>query len=354
MRSPSPDAELVTWRRVRNNRSMPRLLAVTVVTVLALLPLAPGGASRPAVSSLYLGITGDPGRFQGQTGQISAVRQSFISWDQGRTFGKQIPVLLASLRPIAMVHIGTGGPRGTSEAIKPLQIAQGQGDAFLIALNEGIAVHEGLVYLRLMAEMNHYRPFHSAFFENGSSKGPQYSPAAYRKAFARMYLILHGGTRVALNAAFRRLGLPQLVGGDTDLAENPPSKLRVIWNPLGGGRPVTPANAAPKFYPGDRYVDVVGNDMYTSDGVFSADKNEALYAFARSHGKPFSFPEFGLAGGDYPNFIRYLCGFIRARAGIELAAYYDSKGGSRYDLGTKPKSRDAYRKCMSPLGKKVS
>ncbi len=181
------------------------------------------------------------------------------------------------------MHIGTGGPRGTSEAIKPLQIAQGQGDAFLIALNEGIAVHEGLVYLRLMAEMNHYRPFHSAFTEGGASKGPQYSPTAYRKAFARMYVILHGGTRSAMNAAFRRLGLPPLVGGDSDLAVNPPSKLRVIWNPLAGGRPVIPANAATKFYPGDRYVDLVGNDMYTSNGIFSAARERgALRVCARS------------------------------------------------------------------------
>ncbi|CAN5226854.1 hypothetical protein BH09ACT13_BH09ACT13_05770 [soil metagenome] len=330
---------------------MRRPLVVAAVCALALLTLAPAGTGRPAVSSLYLGITGDPGRFQGQTGQSSAVRQAFISWDQGRTFGKKIHVLLASLGPIPLVHIGTGGPRGTSEAIKPLQIAQSQGDAFLIALNEGIAVHEGLVYLRLMAEMNHYRPFHSAFTEGGASRGPQYSPAAYRKAFARMYVILHGGKRSAINAAFRRLGVPPLVGGDSDLAVNPPSKLRVIWNPLAGGRPVIPANAATMFYPGDRYVDLVGNDMYTSNGIFSAEKNEALYAFARARGKPYSFPEFGLAGGDFPAFIRYICAFLKGRPGIEMAAYYESKGGSRYDLGTKAMSRAAYRACIAPLGK---
>jgi Glycosyl hydrolase family 26 len=332
---------------------MRRALAVAAVSALALLVLVPSGAGRPAVSSLYLGITGDPGRFQGQTGQASTVRSTFISWDQGRTFGKKIPVLLASLRPIPMVHIGTGGPRGTSEAITPLQIAQGRGDAFLIALNEGIAVHEGLVYLRLMAEMNHFRPFHAAFRENGSAKGPQYSTAAYRKAFARMYVILHGGTRAAINATLRALGLPGLVGGDSDLAENPPTKLRIIWNPLGGGRPVIPANAATRFYPGDRYVDVVGNDMYDSTGVFSADKNEALYRFARKHGKPYAFPEWGLVRIDDPKFVRYICGFVKSHAGVELAAYYEAQGGSIYDLGTKSASRAAYRSCLTPLGRKA-
>jgi hypothetical protein len=33
------------------------------------------------------------------------------------------------------VHIGTGEPLGRSEAITPLAISQGKGDAFLVALN---------------------------------------------------------------------------------------------------------------------------------------------------------------------------------------------------------------------------
>lgn len=328
---------------------MRRALVLTAVSLAFLVPLVPSGASEPTVTSLLLGVRGDAGRLQSQTGQRSAIRHVFISWDQGRTFGKKIPVLLASLRPIPMVHIGTGGPRGTHEAITPLQIARGGGDAFLVALNEGIAVHEGLVYLRLLAEMNHFRWFHSAFRENGSSKGPQYSPEAYRKAFARMYLILHGGPVGAINAALRRLGLPPLVSSDPDLAENPTSKLRIIWNPLGGGRPVIDANAPAKFYPGDRYVDVVGNDMYTSNGIFSADKNEALYAFARAHRKPFSLPEVGQSRGDFPAFVRYLCNFLRTHAAIELLAHYESKAGSIYDLASKPESRKAYRACLTPL-----
>jgi Glycosyl hydrolase family 26 len=330
-----------------------RILVWLAASLIGLLPLATSSPGAPVVSSLYLGITGDPARFQGQTGQRSAVRQVFISWDQGRTFGKKIPVLLGSLGPVPMVHIGTGGPRGTSEFIKPLQIAQGRGDAFLVTLNEGIAGFPGLVYLRLMAEMNHHRPFHSAFRENGTSKGPQYSPAAYRKAFARMYVVLHGGAPAAIDRALRRLGLPPLqVAGN--LVPIPPAKLRIIWNPLGGGGPEIPANAATNFYPGDRYVDVIGNDMYSRTGTFSADKNQALYAFARRHGKPYALPEFGLVGGDFPEFIRYICTFIRSNAGIELAAYYEAQGGSIYDVGNKPRSAATYRSCISPLGRRVS
>ena len=54
--------------------------------------------------------------------------------------------------------------------------------------------------------------------------------------------------------------------------------------------------------------------------------------------------------GDYPAFVKYICDFIRAHAGIELAAYYEAKPGSRYDLESKRDARAAYRSCITPLG----
>jgi hypothetical protein len=34
-----------------------------------------------------------------------------------------------------------------------------------------------------------------------------------------------------------------------------------------------------------------------------------------------------------------------------MAAYYESKPGSIYDLGSKPNSKAVYRRCITPLGK---
>src|SRR5207247_1844596 len=150
---------------------MRRLLAVGATAALAVVPLASGAASQPAVSKLYLGIAGDPSRFKSQTGQASTIKHVFIGWDQGRTYATRLPVLLRQLGPIPMLHIGTGGPLGKTEAITPLQIAQGKGDAFLVALNQAIAGYGSLVYLRLLSEMNHFSHFHSAFNANGTSRG---------------------------------------------------------------------------------------------------------------------------------------------------------------------------------------
>ena len=328
---------------------MRRLFVVLAIAALALVPLVSGAAGKPAVASLYLGIAGDPSRFKGQTGQVSTIQHVFIGWDQGRTYATRLPVLLRKLGPIPMLHIGTGGPLGKTEAVTPLAVSQGQGDAFLVALNQAIADYGSLVYLRLLSEMNHFSHFHSAFNASGSSRGAAYRPEVYRRMFARMYLLLHGGSASAINARLHTLGLPPFAGGD--LAANPPTKLRIIWNPLGGGQPATTANAFYQFYPGDRYLEIVGNDLYGAVGQFAQAQNEVLYAFALEHHKPFGFPEWGVKSTDYPAFVRYVCKFIRSHAGVKLAAYYKSQSGGIFDLANKPASRRVYRTCITPLGR---
>jgi hypothetical protein len=311
---------------------MKRLL-IAVVVVLA---MAPGAGARPEVSKLLLGITGDPSRFQSQTGQKSAIKHVFLGWQQGMTWGTRIEVFLPQLAPIPMIHLGIGGPGAVRVArITMQQIANGQGDAYLLHLNKAFSEFGSLVYVRPMAEMNSAKALYN------SSNGAGFSPQAYRLAFARIYLILHGGPRPAINASLRRLGLPP-VGTQQDLPANPKGKLRVIWNPVAGN------GGWQGFYPGNRWVDLIGNDMYGLGGDFSRGANEELYAFARAHKKRYSFPEWGIAV-DQPEFVRYLCDFIKSRAAIELAAYFDSKAGSKWDLGSKSGSKQTYRSCLTPL-----
>ncbi len=119
----------------------------------------------------------------------------------------------------------------------------------------------------------------------------------------------------------------------------------MIWNPQGYGAPDIPANSAQAYYPGDPYVDVVGNDLYDQRGKAEWDANEALY---NAHpNKPYSFPEWGLWGIDDPAFIRTMGTFVRTHSRTEMLAYFESKPGSIFDLATKPKSRAAYREVIT-------
>jgi hypothetical protein len=292
---------------------------------------------------ILLGIRGDAARFKMQTGQESAVMHIFLGWDQGRVWGSPLAELLASLAPIPMIHLGTSQkPPGLREAISPQAIALGGGDAYLVALNEAIAAWGKLIYIRPMAEMNNPGTLYSAIDRNGRSRGASHSPESYKKAFARIYLILHGGSAAQVSARLRALGLPPVAG---DLMANPYPRLRVIWNPIAG---ITQGPPLQDYYPGDMYVDLVGNDMYASAiGQGSWPQNEALYM--AYPGKPYALPEWGLEVDD-PGFVQKMCDFIRTHRRVQLSAYYESKASSRWDLGGKPSARAVYRKCISPLG----
>ena len=323
---------------------MRRGVLVAIVATLLVVPLA---GARPAVSTLQLGIAGDPARFQTQTGQVSAVRSFFLGWQQGQAWGSPFSVMLQRMAPIPMFHIGTKG-RNRKEAITPRGIASGGGDGFFVVLNQGVSGFGALVYGRLMAEANHCERHYAAFSCQAVSRGPQYSPDAHADAFFRFAAILRGGTAEQINAKLAKRGLPAYRG--PDLPVNPPTLLQLIWNPLGGARPAIAANGWDKFYPGDAAVDLVGNDMYGTSAGWSGPQNEALYAFARRHGKPYSFPEWGLEGDDAPEFVQYICDFVKAKAAIVLAAYYESKAGSLWDLQPRTESRARYRRCLTPLG----
>jgi hypothetical protein len=305
---------------------------------------AAGG--RDTVNRPLLGISGQADRFENQTGQDSQVRHIFLGWGQGSSWGSPFTQLFARLKPIPMIHIGTDRGRARTEAITPAAIASGRGDAYLVALNRAIAAYGGQVFVRVMAEMNNPRNLYAPTRLNGASRGPSHSPAAYRQAFRRASLLLHGGDGV--DAKLRALGLPPV---GRDLAVNAGPALTVIWNPIAG-LDARRARPAQEFYPGDAYVDMVGNDMFASrGGVASHAANEALY---RAHpGKPYSLPEWGLSIDD-PGFVKKICTFLKTRPRTKLAAYVDARPGSPYDLGSKAAARSEYRRCITPLGAKAS
>jgi PKD repeat protein len=305
-------------------------------------PLAQSAATGP-----LLGITGDVARFKTQTGQESLVHEAFLGWGQGQTFGSQFARLLPTLGPIPMIHLGTGG-RDRKETITPRGIASGQGDGYLIALNHAISVWGKGIYVRPMAEMNGGSNFYAGY-ANGQPKDAAHSTASYRLAFARIYLLLHGGSASSVNAKLRSLGLPPLAGGD--LEENPFPRLRVVWSPLAGGNPRVPGNAPEAYYPGRAYVDVEGGDIYDESRPDTApwEQLEALFKHARANGKPFSVPEWGLFGIDDAAFVKHMCTFLGTHRATEVAVFYESKAGSTFDLQPKPDSRQAYSQCLTPL-----
>ena len=77
--------------------------------------------------------------------------------------------------------------------------------------------------------------------------------------------------------------------------------MQVIWNPQGYGSPDLPGNSAAAYYPGDAYVDVVGDDLYDIGGKAAWAAAAALYAAHPR--KPFAIGEWGLWGVDDARFV---------------------------------------------------
>jgi hypothetical protein len=313
---------------------MSRRLAATAVGVVALLASEPAGAARP-----LLGVLGGIDRFQAQTGQRSRTGHVVLGFGQLPT-----RALLAKLGEIPLLGFDMGGPGRRS--ITPRQVALGAGDDFLITLNAVATAWGRPIYFRPYAEMNGHWNSYCAYTASGRAKGPSHSTGMFRKAFARTYLILHGGSRAVLDARLARLGLP---GVRADIPENPMPDVRVIWNPQGYGSPDLPGNSAQAYYPGDAYVDVVGNDLYYIRGKAEWAANERLYAAHPR--KPYSFPEWGLWGLDAPAFVERMAQFVRSHKRVELVSWYNGKRGSIFDLGSKPRSLAAYRRLIVPLGR---
>jgi Glycosyl hydrolase family 26 len=135
--------------------------------------------------------------------------------------------------------------------------------------------------------------------------------------------------------------------------------LRFDWNPGHGPRFVD-VNA----YPGDKYVDIIGFDLYDrsygdrmrdpvarwNNMVHRPYGLEWLRNFAAAHGKTISFPEWAVTHNhvrgvahDNPVFIRGMAEFIRTN-NVEFSLYFDVLAhDGDFRLRSFPQSAAAYR-----------
>ncbi len=285
---------------------------------------------------IELGVNGTPARFDSLTHQASSARLIIIAWNQGGGRPQYFARLFSTM--LAEPMLGIGIPNGSS--LSPAAVAHGKGDAFLVALNQAVAAWDKPIYVRPLAEMNGWWNSYSAYNRSGSSRGARYSTREFRKAFARIYLIVHGDP--AANTELARLGLRPVAGALT------PAPVQVVWNPQGYGSPDVRGNSAAAYYPGNHYVDVVGDDLY--DIRYKAEWPAAAALYRAHPGKPFAFPEWGLWGIDDPRFVQAMAHFVRTHRRTILISYFNARPGSVFDIASKPRSRSAYRRLIAPLG----
>ena len=187
-----------------------------------------------------------------------------------------------------------------------------------------------------------------------------------------------GRAIIRLNSDFNRSGQTWSAQGHVDAYKGcfaqvvttmravPGAAMRFDWNASTGTYPSvdTQQLAAEQAYPGDAYVDFVGLSVFDTDpriyptsGVtddqHTAAWNEIVNSaeglafwrdFARAHGKPLSFPSWGVVeegsrygGGDDAAFVQRMHDFmVDPSNGVAYASYYDmtdDTGDSRLSPG---------------------
>jgi beta-mannanase len=123
------------------------------------------------------------------------------------------------------------------------------------------------------------------------------------------------------------------------------------------------------FYPGNDVVDYVGIDAYDSAVGPGIDRWSAIYnrpdgihdvlRFAAAHGKPMSFPEWGLwkpggdtlGGGDDPDYVNGIARIVRQNQVAYQSYFY--KYDSATLLASSPFSLAAYRRHFGAGGDSV-
>jgi hypothetical protein len=316
--------------------------ALCAAALLCLLCAASAGAVSlvPPGKKAYFGVsdTGDSadfGRFSSALHKHPALIQSFRTW--GSDFPESIERWQAArARPV--LHISTADNNDGHELISPREIAGGEGDEYLLRLNKLFWTKRMRAYIRPLGEPNRCLNVWASYDCAGNARDAAHSTRAYKRAFRRIYVLVHGGgKRRQIDARLRRAGLPPLrsnVGG------LPKAPVEVIWSPLPAGSPTVPHNRPRHYYPGSRWVDWAGTDIYSDNQDWKA--LDGLYR--RFSGKPFAITEWGVSTGDDSAYVRKLMTWVERHRRAKMLIYYQDFGSaSSYRIQNWPASLGVLR-----------
>jgi hypothetical protein len=260
--------------------------------------------------------------FGQRSGRSPAVYQYFFvpPWrtvaQRDLNFTENLLHVAASRGARPMLHLSTARGGHGGSIVTPGQIARGEGDRYLIALNATLARFGRPVYLRVMAEMNNFGNPYSAFGASGRPRTPDHSTRAFRAAWRRIALLVRGGRVADIDARLRAMGLPAL---DTAVSELPRPRVALMWVPFCAGFPHRPGNGPGAYWPGSSYVDWVGTDFFAVSPNFRC--LERFYGDRRWRRKPFVFGEWALWGREDPVFVRRLYRWVAAHRRVRMVVY---------------------------------
>jgi hypothetical protein len=290
-----------------------------VVVALALLAAAPASAKTylPRAGHVLTGVAGATsiGDFQARTGKHPAIWQFFVTWGGNDRYAINAA---AGAGSALMLHVSTAVSQDAAhERLSPGAIAAGRGDAWLTRLTRDLGDLGRPIFIRPFGEANNCHNAYSSYSCAGARRDAAHSAAALRRAYVRMYIVMHGGSLAAIDARLRHAGLPALRAGAGDLPRLP---VAFVWSPMTAGSPNIAALRPQAYWPGGRYVDVVGTSFYSKFPTWQY-LDPFYRTFAAGHHKPFMFAEWAMWGPDNPGFPHQLFAWVRTHPLVRAMVY---------------------------------
>jgi hypothetical protein len=337
-----PSMERDRFPSKRTSRGL--VAAAAILACLLLAAPASGKPYAPPKGTAYHGVsdTGDIADFNAfaqQIGTHPAVLQTFHSWG---TFPSSAMQRWDATDTRGMISISTAKGYEEPELLSPAAIANGEGDNYPLNLNSAIAQWNQPVYLRFLAEMNgEWNPY-SAYNRDGSFRGPDHSPTQYRQAWRRFALIVRGGPVSEINARLQRLGMPPIQAAVPEILPVP--KVALMWVPHSSPTPNISANRAEVYWPGRKYVDWVGTDIFST----APNWNNLNSIYEDFKGKPFVIGEYAPFGEDDAAYVKRLFGWSRRHKRAKLLVYYQGFGNDpTFDIARFPAARAILRSRLA-------
>jgi hypothetical protein len=338
--------------------SVPAIACAAIAGVVLLVGAGPAVAKRyvPRHHQIFHGVSDtshnrDFHRFARRVGAHPAVLEDFYHWDTPLTTGAL--QRWHQTRTRGVLSLSTA-PGGRPELISPRQIAKGRDDHYLIRLNQSIASSKQVVYLRLFPEMNGSWNPYCAYNANGTKKDKGHSTNSFRRAWQRIVYIVRGGKRSKINRKLRHRHMPRILRAPSNHSRTyhrhdvgrhlPHAKVAFMWSPQTIGSPNVAGNSPGRYWPGRRFVDWVGADIYSkfaTPGIWSAFKS--FYRHWRH--RPFVVGEYSPWDNDYSGrFTRKLFHWAERHHRARMLIYYRSvAAGTPYDINHWPKARRVLR-----------
>jgi hypothetical protein len=341
-------------------------LAAALVGAVALIApgVASGAAYAPHHGRAFHGVS-DTGSvadfrvFSEQVGAHPALLQDFFHWRVPLTTGALYRWGRTDTRGVLSLSTATGEGE---EVITPRQIANGKDDRYMTRMAGNIEETGQTVYIRLMAEMNGHWNAYSAYNADGSARHHGHSTRWFRLAWRRFTLILRGGSRDRINHELLRMGLPRILraksmddpvyeGGPGGIPlpvpeQMPEPRVAMMWVPQSFGSPNIAGDQPEDYWPGGKYVDWVGLDIYSK---FAGAFGEDVAFFNRWDRWPFVIGEYGPWDNDFGgSFTGSLFRWAEAHERVKAMLYYRGVDpANNYNVQYYPGAQKALRNHLA-------